>query len=606
MSFYENQVIYDSYGNQINKQNNLLLYNSTNNLYQGTDQGYTILNQNLTNYNHNLPNSLNLTNNNSNYSSLTYVNNRTNSLNKNNDLNKNSQPINNGKIDREKRNLSSSGILKASRRSKKYDKVLKKGKKLKNIDVNRDYEDNPDDDISSNISVTKNIFKNKLASKDLNKNNLDQTMKNLSKNNNTNNINKSLNNIQEEKSEKTNKSKNDNNNKKSESDTKNSKNQLTVSKQKELNISSINPHPLPKSTIENNVYNISINTIPPLAPNLIDPYSNNFNSNINNFITYDKLLQINGIINQSFTGKGFKFCSQLSKAGKDINGLEKIDQDTPLIYTNVGGVEGFNMFGVLDGHGNDGHLVSQYCKNYFMSKMKEYVENLLIITPYLTAEDIYINLKSSGFSYIYDLFAIIDSELSSQNSFDYMLSGTTCDIIFQFNTHLVCFNVGDSRSILIEDFGDNTNQIIRPLSKDHKPELPEELQRIQLYGGTVERIKDIFGNEVGPSRVFKLGTGYPGLAMSRSLGDLQAKECGVISEPQIIEYEINSNTKFLVVCSDGIWDVLANEQVKDIGNNFYYNNDAEGFCKELVNIAVNNWSQKEIIRDDITAVTVFF
>ena len=56
--------------------------------------------------------------------------------------------------------------------------------------------------------------------------------------------------------------------------------------------------------------------------------------------------------------------------------------------------------------------------------------------------------------------------------------------------------------------------------------------------------------------------------MSRSLGDLQAKECEVIPEPEIFEYEINSNTRFIVVCSDGVWEFLKNENVKNIGNTF--------------------------------------
>ena len=93
--------------------------------------------------------------------------------------------------------------------------------------------------------------------------------------------------------------------------------------------------------------------------------------------------------------------------------------------------------------------------------------------------------------------------------------------------------------------------------------------------------------------------------MSRSLGDLQAKECGVIAKPQITEYEINSNSKYFVICSDGIWEFLWNEQVRDIGNSFYSNDDVAGFCTELVSVAVSVWGEKDKIRDDITVVAVF-
>ena len=51
----------------------------------------------------------------------------------------------------------------------------------------------------------------------------------------------------------------------------------------------------------------------------------------------------------------------------------------------------------------------------------------------------------------------------------------------------------------------------------------------------------MYGEKVGPPRVWKVEANYPGLAMSRSLGDFQAKECGVIATPQIEEYIIKAN-----------------------------------------------------------------
>ena len=586
-----------------NAQNNLLLYNSHNNKFQGQNDK---LYQSLFNDKNNSNRPIYLINNINNYSSSTIVNNREGSLDKNFHSNKKNQTMNINDTLRANRNLSS-GVLKPSRRNPRFDRVLKKGKKIKNIDINRDYDEEPEDDVSSKMSSNSNMFKNKLASS-LNKNGLDKSdIKNKT------DI-KPLNNNADEKS---NNSKNVNNNKNQESTLKKSKTQFSVSKQKELNFSSIAIKPqqnniLPK---ENGIYNLSLGTIPEeTTPPIITQETSNITSNLNELSDYNKietLPQPQDIIDQevifsSSYGKGFKFCSQYSKPGKNLNGLEKTDQDTPLIYLNVGGIEGFNIFGVLDGHGAHGHLISQFCKNYFVNKMKTYVDNLVYITQYITAEDIYINLKNSNYSYIIDLFMNADNELKTQANFDYVSSGTTCNLIFQINNHLIDFNVGDSRSILIEDSVEYNADIIQPLSIDHKPDIPEELQRIQSCGGTVQRIRDVFGNELGPMRVFKVGCGFPGLAMSRSLGDLQAKECGVISIPQIIEYEVNLNTKYFVVCSDGIWEFMSNEQVKDIGNNFYRIKNAAGFCTELVNTSVNIWGTKELIRDDITVVAVFF
>ena len=352
------------------------------------------------------------------------------------------------------------------------------------------------------------------------------------------------------------------------------------------------------NNLNNNINsNINSNTKSNINSNTTNNINSNINSNINNNINNDK---------NNISHKGFRLCSELTKAGKNEDGNTKIDQDTPLICLSVGGILGFNLFGVLDGHGLHGHFVSQFCREYFIKNMIDYIELLKQQTSTLTAEQLYNILKSDGFNYISELYNRSDTELVTQNKFDYEMSGTTCNIVFQFNNHLVCVSVGDSRGILIYDKGDSRNEGIIPLSTDHKPDLPDEYQRIQFYGGEVNKVEDIFGNKLGPARVYKAGFNYPGLAMSRSLGDLQAKECGVIPTPQIIEYDINFSSKYMVICSDGVWEFISNEQVRDLGNFFYQNNDISGFCTELIKMSEEKWAENEIIRDDITVVSVFF
>ena len=362
----------------------------------------------------------------------------------------------------------------------------------------------------------------------------------------------------------------------------------------------------PISKKSTNLTNTNTNTN---TNNYIDPPTNeNLISHLGEHLQKEiHPLPINeDIINNQKGGKGFRSCSELTQAGREADGTIKIDQDTPLINLSVGGIVGFNMFGVLDGHGPHGHYISQYCKDYFIKNMINYTLLLKMSKGIKTSEEIYIELKNNRFEYIIELFNQFDIELSKQNVIDYTISGTTCNIIFQFNKHLICFSVGDSRSILIYDKGDYSNQGILALSTDHKPNLPGEIERIQLYGGEVDTMKDIYGNNIGPARVYKLGFDSPGLAMSRSLGDFQAKEVGVIPTPQIIEYDINATTKFLVVCSDGVWEFMTNEQVRDIGNIFYARNDVANFCTELVKYSMILWEQFGLNRDDITVVSVFF
>ena len=615
MSYYGNSTQY-SINNKtsIVPQNNQLIYYPINYIYPNITSQSMILNQN---------NPLNLLSSNNN------INKSINSISASD--RKNGSNLNKSKI-----SLSSSGILKKSKRDKKYNRVLKNGKKLKNIDLNRDYEEEPEneDDLSS-INSSTNLFKNKLSLQNNSLNNnepeksiLNSKLKNSNSNGNNainnqqqNSIIKSLknNNLDEKSHASSHKSNNINNSIKEPLINK-AKTQILVPNQQNLNILNTNNTPMiiENGPVENQIYNFDLGGMQEISQSIIfqDENDNNPIPNLGEYMQnetfpqpfYQDEINLNNIINPNQQSKGFKCCSQLTKAGLDGNGQEKTDQDTPMLYLSVADIEGFNIFGVLDGHGNYGHFVSQFCRDYFMNKMKEYAESIMYITQSISAEDVYLNLKQNNYSYIVELFMNIDNELSAQSDiFDCNMSGTTCNLIFQFNTHLVCFNVGDSRSILIEESSDNTNQIIRALSIDHKPDIPEELMRIKENGGMVDQIQDLYGNKLGPNRVFKEGCVYPGLAMSRSLGDFQAKECGVIPTPEIIEYEINLNTKYFVVCSDGVWEFLTNENVRDIGNKYYYNNnDVVGFCNELVNIAVNVWGEREKARDDITVVAVFF
>ena len=615
MSYYGNSTQYSINNNtSIVPQNNQLTHHPINYIYPNITSQSMILNQN---------NPLNLLSSNNN------INKSINSISASD--RKNGSNLNKSKI-----SLSSSGILKKSKRDKKYNRVLKNGKKLKNIDLNRDYEEEPEneDDLSS-INSSTNLFKNKLSLQNNSLNNnepeksiLNSKLKNSNSNGNNainnqqqNSIIKSLknNNLDEKSHASSHKSNNINNSIKEPLINK-AKTQILVPNQQNLNILNTNNTPMiiENGPVENQIYNFDLGGMQEISQSIIfqDKNDNNPIPNLGEYMQnetfpqpfYQDEINLNNIINPNQQSKGFKCCSQLTKAGLDGNGQEKTDQDTPMLYLSVADIEGFNIFGVLDGHGNYGHFVSQFCRDYFMNKMKEYAESIMYITQSISAEDVYLNLKQNNYSYIVELFMNIDDELSAQSDiFDCNMSGTTCNLIFQFNNHLVCFNVGDSRSILIEESSDNTNQIIRALSIDHKPDLPEELMRIKENGGMVDQIQDLYGNKLGPNRVFKEGCVYPGLAMSRSLGDFQAKECGVIPTPEIIEYEINPNTKYFVVCSDGVWEFLTNENVRDIGNKYYYNNnDVVGFCNELVNIAVNVWGEREKARDDITAVAVFF
>ena len=66
----------------------------------------------------------------------------------------------------------------------------------------------------------------------------------------------------------------------------------------------------------------------------------------------------------------------------------------------------------------------------------------------------------------------------------------------------------------------------------------------------------------GPKRVWLKNKQVPGLAMTRSIGDMAATSVGVTARPEIMSVtKLSQNDKILVIASDGIWDRLTNQEV---------------------------------------------
>jgi len=334
-----------------------------------------------------------------------------------------------------------------------------------------------------------------------------------------------------------------------------------------------------------------------------NPILNNIFNNIvpeNNNLTKDMSVNYN-----SFNKSGWlKKYSVLTLPGKDTSGNHKTNQDSFVFKAGINQIKDFNIFGVLDGHGPDGHFVSKFASETIPAKLINHHEIQYLKDP----EEIYRKLKENNCRIITQAFVETDNQLKTVN-FDAYESGCTCVLIIHIGNHIICANVGDSRAIVVYDQqGDNNlnNYNGVPLSKDFKPELPEEAKRILMSGGEVRQMENSSGEKGGPFRVWARGEGYPGLAMSRSIGDLKGKQIGVIPDPGVLEYNLCDKTKYIVACSDGVWEFLNNEEVKEIGKQYYVQNNPSGFCHDLIARALNLWETNDIVVDDITAVVAFF
>ena len=127
--------------------------------------------------------------------------------------------------------------------------------------------------------------------------------------------------------------------------------------------------------------------------------------------------------------------------------------------------------------------------------------------------------------------------------------------------------------------------IARALTRDHKPDDPQESQVIIAAGGRIDSYRDSQGHKVGPERVWLKHEDIPGLAMSRSFGDQVAARVGVNAVPEVSEYHMSSSDKVIILASDGVWEFLENQQVADIVYPYFLQRNAEGAAENLVRAA---------------------
>jgi serine/threonine protein phosphatase PrpC len=103
--------------------------------------------------------------------------------------------------------------------------------------------------------------------------------------------------------------------------------------------------------------------------------------------------------------------------------------------------------------------------------------------------------------------------------------------------------------------------------------------------------------------VWKRNKKYPGIAMSRSIGDLVASTLGVICTPDILEHNIDSSSKCILLASDGVWDHLSYEKLRGILEKSY---DVKDLRKKILNDSIKMWRTIGLARDDISILVLVF
>ncbi|EGF80707.1 hypothetical protein BATDEDRAFT_19468 [Batrachochytrium dendrobatidis JAM81] len=189
------------------------------------------------------------------------------------------------------------------------------------------------------------------------------------------------------------------------------------------------------------------------------------------------------------------------------------------------------FFAVFDGHG--GQNVSKYCESH--------LHKVIAGTEEFKNMDYEGALKTG--------FLSTDMKLRNDPSHANEPSGATSVAAIITDSKIYVGNAGDSRAVLCTTLGQ-----AEPLSFDHKPKNPLELERIVAAGGFVDCGR-VNGN----------------LALSRAIGDFEFKQSTdlpaerqiVTAFPDVMEWTLRDSDEFLVLACDGIWDCMTNQDVVD-------------------------------------------
>uniref|UniRef100_A0A6M2EKK3 protein-serine/threonine phosphatase n=1 Tax=Populus davidiana TaxID=266767 RepID=A0A6M2EKK3_9ROSI len=246
----------------------------------------------------------------------------------------------------------------------------------------------------------------------------------------------------------------------------------------------------------------------------------------------------NHSISNPSKSESVKLEEEASKFGMtSVRGRRRDMEDAVSIHKSFT-TKNTSFFGVFDGHGCS--HVAMRCRDRLHEIVKEEVEGFKEEKSVEWKE----TMKMSFIKMDKDVEnCCVEGDNSSNCRCELQTPqcdavGSTAVVAVVTPEKIIVSNCGDSRAVLCR------NGVAIPLSSDHKPDRPDELLRIQEAGGRV-----IYWD--GP-RV--LGV----LAMSRAIGDNYLKPY-VIPEPDVTLTERTAEDEFLILASDGLWDVVPND-----------------------------------------------
>jgi len=276
--------------------------------------------------------------------------------------------------------------------------------------------------------------------------------------------------------------------------------------------------------------------------------------------------------------KGSTHVAVLCQKGQKSAADPTPNQDNYFIL-HVGPVQ---VYGVADGHGPFGHLVSfrlVQALPHFLKKSEHWGKDWksALREAFLKAQE--------------DLL-----DLCTQHDVNTEASGAAGTVLVFDGPRIHVAHIGDAGA-MVASWNRHDSRLVYG-TKDHKPEVPEERARLEGAGSEVRQVDET------SSRIYIRGTTFPGLTMSRAFGDTAC--AGVLQEPEYKEIMLQpSDEYYAIIASDGIWEFIEYDKALELSAKKLRLKGPRETARFMVEASRKRWSYccGEYC-DDITAIVV--
>ena len=268
-------------------------------------------------------------------------------------------------------------------------------------------------------------------------------------------------------------------------------------------------------------------------------------------------LKINSDINNQNIKNNTRYNQYIKEYYKCENKNSKFRKEMEdITYTNINFMENKNhsisLFAIYDGH--NGKFVSEYLNKNLPKILYSKIEK----NEYQIEKSINETFK--------------EINLNLEKIPNAKETGSTATLIIIDNNILYCANVGDSECYYI------TKDKIIQMTKLHNCKNIEEIERVKNNKGL------FFNNRI-----------FGSLSLTRSIGDTDYKEFGVSGIPNIKKEILTENySKFIILGSDGVWDVIDESYLNQIEKENGILLNAKDFCEKIVSYSIEKGTQDNI------------